>query len=108
MPQYREFALARWFGRAQLLRNEQAETGIVLNLLERGAGMQGKDFHPLLLLVEAHDGEISDDAIHPAGSQPRVAPASAAMNPAGTGDEVDFLDEAALLVLHRNDHRDQA
>src|SRR5215471_18231231 len=106
MPQYREFALARWFGRAQLLRNKQAETGIVLNLLERGAGMQGKDFHPLLLLVEAHDGKVSDDAIHPACSQPRVSSAGAAVNPAGTGDEVDFLDETTLLVLHRDDHLD--
>src|SRR5215469_186815 len=108
VPQYRKFALARRVSRAQLLRNEQAETSIVLNFLERDSGMQGQDPHPLLLLVEAHDGEIGDDAIHPAGSQPGVATAGAAVNPAGTGDEVDFLDEAALLVLHRDDHRDQA
>src|SRR6185369_16780414 len=60
------------------------------------------------LVVETHDRKIGDDTVHAAGEEPRIVPARSAANEAGAGDEIDLLDEAPLLVLHRDDHLRQA
>ena len=48
--------------------------------------------------------EVGDDAEHAAGGQAALGAASCRRGESGAGDEVDLLDEAALLVLHRDDH----
>src|SRR5260370_25035513 len=70
--------------------------------------MQRQQLHPLRVLVEPEDAEIGDNAIHAAGSQPGLAPALLARQKAWARHEIDAVYEAALLMLHRDDHLRQA
>ena len=93
---------------ARFVVEHEVEAGVVLDLLARHARIETRDLHPPLLVVEREDGKLGDDAQHAAERQPAVGAAGAAADEAGTGDEIDLVDEAAFLVLHRHDHVGEA
>src|SRR5215470_15274577 len=99
-----ELAAARRFGDREIVGHEQLEAGVVLDLSDRDAGVQGQHLHAPALVVEADDPEVGDDAIHAADHQTAIAPARAAPDEAGAGDEIDSVHKAPLLVLHGDDH----
>jgi hypothetical protein len=83
---------------------QQLEARILLHLLAGDTLVEGEHLHLAGVLVEAHDGEVGDDAPHAALRQAALGARSLALHPAGRGDEVDVGHEAALLVLHGHDH----
>ena len=60
--------------------------------------MQGLEAHPLAVGIEAENPERRDDPRDAAEEQAGFPPALSALEVARAGDEVDPLDEAALLV----------
>src|SRR6185437_8415824 len=86
----------------------EREAGIVLNLLATDAGIEGENGHSPLLVVEAEDRELGDDAKHSSGDEAALGAGATSAQETWAGDEIDLLDEAPLLVLHRDDHAGQA
>src|SRR6478752_8444222 len=103
-PQCRQLGLARRLGDGEIVVKDQLEAGLVLHLFAANAGIESGNLHAPLLVLEREHREFGDDAEHAAGRQAAFRARVAAAYEAGAGDEVDMLDEAALLVLHRDDH----
>ncbi|MNC89601.1 hypothetical protein D3C83_55630 [compost metagenome] len=72
------------------------------------ARVERNDFHALRFVVEAEETEIGHHAEHAAGRKAALAARGAAAQESGARDEIDFFDEAPLLVLHRDDHLREA
>src|SRR5439155_24004564 len=87
---------------------DQIKTGVVLNLLPRDAGIEGENLHQPRGLVERENRKLSDDAEHSTFRQAALGTGLAAAYEARAGNEIHMVDEAALLVLHRDNHVGQA
>src|SRR5438105_4768501 len=99
MAQHRQLVFARWIGDREVGIDLQWKPGVVLYLVRTDAGVERQELHLVRALVEAEEAEIGDHPEHAAGSQPRLAPAVAAGQEAGAGDEVDPAHKPAPLVL---------
>src|SRR5215216_1630830 len=95
-------------GDAKLFVEDQVEAGIVLNLIPRDAGIEGQNLHQARGFVERKYRKLGDDTEHSTFRQAALGAGLAAADEARAGNEIHMVDEATLLVLHRDNHVGQA
>src|SRR5690242_3792074 len=93
-----ELLVGRRRGRGEGGAHENLEAGVLANLLDRRARVQGQELHAPTLRVEAEEAERGDNAGDAAEEQAVLAAGVAAVEVARARHEVDALGEAALLV----------
>ena len=93
-----------WFKGVHVIRNNQFETGCFLYALDSFAGESRNQFHPLGLIVKAHDSFSGDD---PVGALPGHSGAPAGVGRAvqvtGAGDIVNLFVKPPGFVHHDDD-----
>src|SRR6266446_4979495 len=87
------------------MRSEvEGKPGAVLKPFPRDARIERDHLHAPFLVFEAEYRQIRHHAKRAAGEETARSPRVAAVQVSRAGDEIDALDEPALLVLHRHDH----
>src|SRR5436190_16002473 len=104
LAQELELLVSGRLGDAEMGREVEGKPGVVLKRLAADARIERDHLHAPLLGFESEHREIGHHAEHAASKEAAASPRLAAAQVSGTGDEIDMLDEAALLVLHRHDH----
>src|SRR5947208_13963753 len=99
-----ELLIGGRLGHAQMRSEVEGKSGVVLKSFPSDARIERDHLHAPFLVLEAEHRQIRHHTKRGAGEQTALTPRVAAMQVSGAGDEIDLLDEAALLVLHRYDH----
>ena len=87
-----------------LVRNDEFESGVLLDLLHGHTGLNLQELHTLGLVVVAQNGQVRNHAIRAcARGKPSPLPGARAVQVPRRGQEVHLGHEAALGVPHDGD-----